>query len=221
MSDPPGPGLPPATVPAFGVHRLPRGTVLHRIFTVVPDRTAATFNPGLGSASRFAPLGAAGTGGSSRVIPTLYAGLSFEAAVFETVFRDIAPAPLPRRVREIAFTGCAHAELTLQCDIELGPLFNQNLKLLGQTRQSMIECHGSAAYTETARWAEVIHRSHTGLQGLAWMSRQQDSEMALLLFGDRLGASDLHPRVETPLGTGAGRKRMSDLAALFRVDVIP
>lgn len=220
MSSPSGPGLPPATVPSFGVHRLPRGTILHRVFTMARGRTATTFNPGLGSATRFAPLQAAGPGGPYP-IPTLYAGLSFEAAVFETVFRDIAPEPLPRRVREATFAGYAHAELTVQRDLELGPLFNQNLKLLGQTRLSMIECHGAAAYRETARWAEVIHRCHAGLQGLTWMSRQQDSELAVLLFGDRVGASDLAGGTVTPLGTGAGRRRVSDMAVRFRVDIIP
>ena len=208
-------------MPAFGVHGLPGGTVLHRVFTAVPGRTATTFNPSLGSATRFAPLQASGPGGSRRAIPTLYAGLSFEAAVFETVFRDIAPAPLPRRVREAAFTGCAYVELTVRRSLELGPLFNQNLKLLGQTRQSMIECHGAAAYMETARWAEVIHGCHAGLQGLAWMSRQQDSELAVLLFGDRVQEADLDAGPTIPLGTGAGRQRISDMAALYRVDIIP
>lgn len=199
----------------------PAGTVLHRVFTAAPGRTATAFNPGLGSPTRFAPLRTSGPGGPHVALPTLYAGLSFEAAVFETVFRDIPPAPLPRRVREAAFAGCAHVELTLRCSLELGPLFNQNLKLLGQTRQSMVECHGAAAYAETARWAEAIHGCHAGLHGLAWMSRQQDSEMAVLLFGDRVQETDLAAGPVTPLGTGAGRKRVSDMAALFRVDIIP
>ena len=221
MSSPPGPGLPPAKIPTFGTYQLKQGTVIHRVFTVAKNRTAATFNPGIGGPTRFAPIQEQEHGGKRRVIPTLYAGMSFEAAVFETVFRDIAPAPQPRQVREASFINCAHAEITLRRDIDLGPLFNQNLKILGQTRQTMIECHGVPAYGETARWAEAIHNSQSGLHGVAWMSRQQDSELAMLLYGDRLDEADLDIGKTTVLGTGPGRKRMSDLAALFRVDIIP
>ena len=47
----------------------------------------------------------------------------------------------------------------------------------------MIECHGLAAYAETVRWAEAIHRDLLGLDGLLWTSRQQDEAHAVLLLG--------------------------------------
>ena len=52
----------------------------------------------------------------------------------------------------------------------------------------MIECHGLAAYAETVRWAEAIHRDLLGLDGLLWTSRQQDEAHAVLLLGSDTGS---------------------------------
>ena len=124
-------------------------------------------------------------------------------------------------MREAAFAGAAYAPMTLLRDLTLGPLFTQNLGLLGQTRGRMVECHGAAAYDETARWAEAIHRCHLGLHGLAWMSRHQDRETAMVLFGDRVDEADFEVGAPVPLDGGPGRRRIGDMAARFGLDTIP
>ena len=85
----------------------------------------------------------------------------------------------------------------------------------------MIECHGLAAYAETVRWAEAIHRDLLGLDGLLWTSRQQDEAHAVLLFGTRVGRGDLDIVSTEPLDRGAGRQWVSDMARAYRIDLIP
>ena len=39
-------------------------------------------------------------------------------------------------------------------------------------------------YAETDLWAEAAHAA--GFEGIAWMSRQRDTEKAYVFFGDRV-----------------------------------
>jgi hypothetical protein len=74
-----------------------------------------------------------------RCVPTLYIGQTYEAAAFETVFRNLPPKPLRRQVFDVDFAGRGHVRLLLNRDLILGPFFHQNLARIGQTRQSMID----------------------------------------------------------------------------------
>ena len=139
-------------------------------------------------------------------IPTLYAGRTREAAAFETIFRDLPPLPLSRQVFTRSITGTALGELRTRRPLRLAALFNQNLALIGKSRQTIVECHGTAAYAETARWAEAIHRDLPGLDGLLWTSRQQDEALAMLLFGTRVGPTtwrSSHPSRSTAVRAGS------------------
>ncbi len=212
---PAGPGLPPARVEPFGERTLPAGTRLWRVHSTV--REPNVFNPCLGKPTRFAPLRDA----DGTCIPTLYAGRTRDASVFETIFRDLPPLPLPRQVFTRDIDGTAMAELRTSRLLRLAPLFNGDLALVGQSRRTMIECHGLAAYAETARWAEAIHRDLPELDGLLWTSRQQDEAHALLLFGTRVRRDDLEIVSAEPLDRGPGRQWVSDMARAYRIDLIP
>jgi hypothetical protein len=194
---PSGPGLPPARLEPFGERALPAGMRLWRVHSAVREPNA--FNPCLGKPTRSAPL----REGDGTCIPTLYAGRTREAAVFETIFRDLPPLPLPRQVFTRDIDGTALAELRTSRPLRLAPLFN-----LG-------------AYAETARWAEAIHRDLPDLDGLLWTSRQQDAAQALLLFGTRVRCDDLEIVSGEPLDRGPGRQWVSDMARAYRIDLIP
>jgi len=211
----PGPGLPPAQLTDFGEYFISTHTNLWRVHS--GNFAATAFNPCLGNASRFAPLRLP----NGICIPTLYAGTTQEAALFETVFRDLPLLPQPRRVRRQKLDGIKLSKVTPSRPLRLAPLFNQNLALIGQSRLSMIESHGTAAYAETARWAESIHNQLPGFDGLIWTSRQQDSALAMLLFGTRVTSSDLISRPAMSLDTGKGRGLISKIADTFRIDIIP
>jgi hypothetical protein len=58
--------------------------------------------------------------------------------------------------------------------------------------------HGNARFSPirnpaTRKWAEAIHRQCPQVQGLSWVSRQDDSARAVVLFGDRVSESALRP----------------------------
>jgi hypothetical protein len=48
-------------------------------------------------------------------------------------------------------------------------------------------------YPSTRKWAEAIHATCPGAEGLCWISRQDDRALAVMLFGDRIATADLSP----------------------------
>lgn len=59
-------------------------------------------------------------------------------------------------------------------------------------RVDLIES-GADRYWFTRRVARAIHAADASLQGLLWVSRQDDSACAVVLFGDRIAAGVLQP----------------------------
>jgi hypothetical protein len=212
---PAGPGLPPARIERFGERVIAAGTQLWRVHDA--SRIGNVFNPCKGRRGRFSPLHDA----AGACIPTLYAGETREAAVFETIFRDLPPLPLLRQVFIREFDGRTMSELRTRRALRLAPMFNQNLAIVGQSRQTMIESHGTASYKETCAWAEAIHRDIPDADGLLWTSRQQDETLAMLLFGTRVRPSDLEVVSSEAIDHGPGRQWVSDVARTYRIDLIP
>ena len=123
---------PPDPLPRPNLRVLPEGTRLHRIH----DRRLAgdAFNPGLGAPTRFAPLRR--TDGTA--IPTLYAGSTLEAALFETLFHDIPPgAPLKTVPRALAASR-AHSILVAGRPLRLAELRAPDLHLWGLPREGLV-----------------------------------------------------------------------------------
>ena len=50
-----------------------------------------------------------------------------------------------------------------------------------------------AHYPDTRKWAESLYAAYPQAQGLIWPSRQDDRARAVVLFGTRVGASELRP----------------------------
>jgi RES domain len=213
-----GPGVPPAKLSEFGRFVLAKGTTLHRFCAL--NRPANAFNPCRGEPTRFAPLYV--TTPAGRVcVPTLYVGETYEAAAFETMFRNLPPKPLRRQVFEIDFAGRGHARLLVNRDLILGPFFHQNLARIGQTRQSMIDTDATC-YGQTVLWGAAVHESFAYLDGLVWTSRQHDRDYACVLFGDRATGADVTPigAVE-PIDSGQERARISEFARDYEIDIVP
>lgn len=202
-------------MPPFGEHVLPKGTVVDRFYGVA--RAPNAFNPCLGDETRFAPLWV-----NAKCVPTLYVGETYAAAAFETVFRNMPPVPLPRRIFEQDLSGRGHARLTLVRDLRLAPLFEQNLNMIGQTRRSMIDTDATA-YTETVQWAARVHANFPKLDGLIWTSRQHDRDWACVLFGDRVAETDLEPLkgTEQSVDAGPGRAALGQFAYAYQIDILP
>jgi RES domain len=161
-------------------------------------------------------------GGATPVcVPTLYVGKTYEAAAFETVFREVSPFAGLRFQRESELANRGHAVLELMRDLVLGPFFHQNLGMLGQTRGTMIDTDATA-YPDTAKWAAAVHDTFPDFDGLIWTSRQHDRDYACVLFGDRVSETDIIPCGTTEaIDIGPGRSKVGDFAKKYGIDILP
>lgn len=160
------------------------GTVLHRIH--LDTYAANVFNPGLLGNARFSPI----VNAAGKAIPTLYAGSSFDCAAMETVFHDVPFAPGLKTWAKRKLQGQRHSLLKTMVPLMLADLRNVPLRKLGVERKQLIDTEKDT-YARTRLWAEAIHARHAHVQGLCWTSRQDDRAMAVMLFGDRIGAGAL------------------------------
>ena len=163
---------------------LPVDSILHRVHLAHYGATA--FNPGVHGNARFSPIRNA----EGQPIPTLYAGASLACALMETVFNDVPHVPGFKSLDRARFIRQVHSTLTLRQPLQLVDLASIPLRRLGISRRQLIDTEKDT-YPLTRRWAEAIHTQCPSAQGLSWISRQDDSARALVLFGDRIEAGAL------------------------------
>ncbi len=165
---------------------LRRGTVLHRVH----DRhyNADQFNPGIRGNARFSPIQNA----QGEPIPTLYGGATRDCALMETAFHDVPFAPGFKTLDKHKLNDLVHSTVELTLDMELIDLASVALRKLGVSRKQLIETEKDR-YPATRQWAAELHRQCPKAQGLCWISRQDDSARAVVLFGDRIAPHALRP----------------------------
>ena len=163
------------------------GVVLHRVHLDV--YAAEAFNPGVEGNARFSPI----VNAAGKPIPTLYGGTSFNCAAMETVFHDVPFVPGLKTFAKHKLEGQLHSVLASTAALTLADLRNVPLRKLGVERKQLIDTEKDT-YGQTRKWAAAIHAQHAHIQGLCWTSRQDDSAMAVMLFGDRIGAGVLTRR---------------------------
>lgn len=147
--------------------------------------SGTSFNPGFGR-SRFAPF----QDGGGNKVPAAYAGSTFDCATFEYIFHDIDPAASFKTVPMSTLEKVGVSLLSLRRPLRLASLFEIDLNKLGHTRSQLIDTPPST-YDDTVGWAKAIHASSSDIDGMVWTSRKCDPDLALILFGDRVGTSDL------------------------------
>jgi hypothetical protein len=107
-------------------------------------------------------------------------------------------------VSRLAVLRMVLSPLACRRDLVLAQLFGLGLKRLGTTRAELIESEASA-YPRTRLWAGALHACPQRLDGLVWVSRQNDGVQAMLLFGDRVAREDLEiTGAPLPLAFGRG-----------------
>ena len=179
------------------------GTALHRVHLDV--YAADAFNPGIKGNARFSPI----VNAVGKPIPTLYGGTSFNCAAMETVFHDVPFAPGLKTFAKHKLEGQLHSVLAITATLTLADLRNVPLRKLGVERKQLIDTEKDT-YGQTRKWAQAIHAQHAHIQGLCWTSRQDDSAMAVMLFGDRIGAGVLAQQ-------GLSRALAHDAAAIMEL----
>ena len=163
------------------------GAALHRVHLDI--YAAEAFNPGIKGNARFSPI----VDAAGKPIPTLYGGTSFDCAAMETVFHDVPFAPGLKTYAKHRLEGQLHSVLATTAALTLADLRNVPLRKLGVERKQLIDAEKDT-YGQSRKWAAAIHAQHGHIQGLCWTSRQEDSAMAVMLFGDRIGTGVLARR---------------------------
>ena len=87
-------------------------------------------------------------------------------------------------------------------DLHLAALFTPGLKPWGLRRTDLVDTPKST-YSQTAEWAQAIHRTHRDIHGLIWTSRQCDPERCVILFGDRIAETDFEVLHRQDVGADA------------------
>lgn len=162
----------------------PEGQIIHRIHLNL--YAGAKFNPGFKGNARFSPIKRAN--GAS--IPTLYGGTTFDCAAMETVFHDVPFAAGLKTYEKVKLADHVYSQVVPQSDLVLADLSVTALRKLGIKRSQIIDTEKDR-YPATRPWAEAIHAQCPDIQGLCWISRQDDRALAVVLFGDRIPATML------------------------------
>ncbi len=162
----------------------PLGREIHRIHRDAYG--GCQFNPGVAGNARFSPIRDAA--GAS--IPTLYGGTTFDCAVMETVFHDVPFAPGLKTFDKAKLANQVYSTIAPNRDLTLADLSSTALKSLGLRRSELIDPEKDQ-YPGTRKWAEAIHAACPLVEGLCWVSRQDDRALAVMLFGDRVPTTDL------------------------------
>lgn len=215
MADRPGDSTPfPPSSLAMTLLTLPRGSILHRVHRDIYSGT--TFNPGLQGNARFSPI----RDRLGQAVPTLYGGSTLACAMMETIFHDVPHTSGFKSFAKNKLLDQIHSPLHLTNDIVFADLAAVALRKLGITRKQLIDTEKDQ-YPATRLWAEAIHHQYPEIQGLSWISRQDDSARAVMLFGDRLPPDTLALQSPPCRLLDEGYDAVLDLAERIGVIIVP
>lgn len=160
------------------------GQTMYRVHDAIyaPDQ----FNPSPKGNARFSPIFDA----TGKVIPTLYAATTPRGALMESVFRDVPYRTGFKHVDAKRLEAKVCSTIQFQADFQLLDMSKVALRGLGIPPRQLIDTT-KAHYPATRGWAEKVYAAHPHVQGFLWSSRQDDRALAVVLFGNRVKASDL------------------------------
>jgi len=147
--------------------------------------------------NRFDPLPAPDTG-----VGVLYLATSPDAAVAEALLRwhDEVEVGTNIELERSRFENKKIYRMGLTRSLNLVDCTGLGVAILQQTidasapqgwrAEDIFQC-SSAHYAQTQQWAGWFRAQEPDADGVQWMSRQFNSEKAIVLFGDRCSAADL------------------------------
>ena len=207
--------VPPTTL-YVTLTELAKGQVLHRVHQ--ERYRADQFNPGTRGNARFSPI----QNDQGQPIPTLYAGTTMDCALMETVFHDVPHTAGFKTFDKCKLAGQVHSTVKVAQPLKIVDLASVPLRKLGITRKQLIDTEKDQ-YPATRKWAESLHRQCPDAQGLSWVSRQDDSARAVVLFGDRIPDGALQPQGASCslAGDGNAYDAVLELAERIGVHIVP
>lgn len=176
------------------------------------------FNPGYGSPTRFGFF----ADSHGVTVPVWYGGESLDVAIAETLFHELPLGPGAVLTASV-YLDRAHGTVAPRRPLQLVKLADNGLRALGLRAHQLTDTD-AVDYSDTVKWAQALHSHHTTVDGLVWMSRQFNSHRSMVLFGDRVKASDLDIdvlRPETVFSRGVGLGQLIISAASAEVLVEP
>lgn len=120
-----------------------------------------------------------------------------DGALSETVFHRVPIRGTDRSIPRSFLKTMLVSVLAPTRDLKLVQLHGYGLRRLEISRAELIET-GADRYEQTTRWARALHACGDQIDGLVWVSRQHDTSLALVLFGDRVKRADLEV-IDPPL----------------------
>jgi hypothetical protein len=117
-------------------------------------------------------------------------------ALMETVFHDVPHTAGFKTFDKGKLVGQVHSSVRVEQQLQLVDLASVPLRKLGVTRKQLIDTEKDQ-YPATRGWAKALHGKCPQAQGLSWVSRQDDSARAVVLFGDRISGGALRPEGES------------------------
>lgn len=169
------------------------------------------FNPGPRGAGRFHFFG-------SPHVPVLYAASTEAAAVAETLLRNIPASG--GHISYGDYQSKVMAALEIKREVRLASFLGTDLRALRVTPEQLTTTPGEN-YGQTRKWAEAAHAA--GFDGIAWMSRQDNSGRAYMFFGDRVMGTDFEvmPDSGRLFAVGQDRDWLINFCAPLHIEVLP
>jgi len=130
-------------------------------------------------------------------VPVLYGSAALDGAFSETLFHSVPVRGPKRAVRRGSLKSMLISTLAATRELMLAQLHGYGIGRLGISRGELIET-GPNRYSQTVLWAQALHACNQRIDGLVWVSRQHDTSLSLVLFGDRVRRAEL-AIVEPPL----------------------
>jgi len=194
---------------------LAQGAVLHRVHQ--SKYAADRFNPGVQGNARFSPI----LDAQGNPVPTLYGGTTMACALMETVFHDVPHSAGFKSFDKGKLVAQVHSTVRVEQALQLVDLASVPLRKLGVTRKQLIETEKDQ-YPATRKWAVAIRRQCPQAQGLTWVSRQDDSARAVVLFGDRIPGAALRAENDSRslLDDASAYDAVLDLAERIGVNIV-
>jgi RES domain len=215
------------TIPAPSVMRvgketyveLPADTELHRIHPAAYE--AEQFNPTAAGDARFSPIRDV----AATIIPTIYAAQTFSCATCEIILRcpDTPPTDpktglLPFQIVYPAdFKDYNHSVVRTTAALNLVNLTNAGQRKIGVNHNALLAGPRST-YPATRAWAEHIYADCPSAHGIYYTSVQFGPDFAILLFGNRVGATILKPTATRSVADATCHADIRNVAQSLSID---
>jgi hypothetical protein len=205
-------------VPHDHLIRFPKGQKIHRVHRDIysPVAGVVKFNASAVGNARFSPI----RDPAGNIIPTIYAGTTYECALMESVFHDVPLTAGPTSFDPDALNPMVYSELEVTQDLLLIDLTAIGLRFFGLQNTDLIDTP-AADYSSTRAWAEILYRENVDALGLYWTSRQDNRAQAIMLFGTRVdpGASLSPVGIPTRLREADGTVDLAVMRLATKIDV--